>query len=145
MSLRQPPLMDKNINSLAWTTWFQSIAKDFIRTNLTANKMVYADSSEILKGIATLSSWVGSTIGITVTDDGDGSITINIKRQDHEADASTAHGITAPGDAPASADALRDDLVANTIPSIESALNALGTKINNILAKLETAEVLSSS
>jgi len=35
--------------------------------------------------------------------------------------------------------------VANTIPSIESALNSLGTKINNILAKLEAAEVVASS
>jgi len=56
-----------------------------------------------------------------------------------------AHNITDPADSPASADALRDDLVANTIPSIESALNSLGTKINNILAKLEAAEVVASS
>ena len=52
-------------------------------------------------------------------------------------DASTAHAITDPADTPVTADSLRDDLVANTIPSIESALNALGTKINSILASLE--------
>ncbi|OPY11331.1 MAG: hypothetical protein A4E67_00229 [Syntrophaceae bacterium PtaB.Bin038] len=81
-----------------------------------------------------------SGYGIDVDSDG-----LKLKRQAHEADASTSHTITDPADSPASADALRDDLVANTIPSIESALNSLGTKINNILAKLETAEVLASS
>ncbi len=145
MSLRPPPLTEKNFNAQAWTTWFQSVAKDYLQANPTANRMVYADSSEVLRGIATLSSWIGSSIGITVIDDGDGSITINIKRQTHESDASTSHAITDPADSPASADVLRDDLVANTIPSIETALNALGTKINNILSKLESAEVLLSS
>ena len=53
------------------------------------------------------------------------------------ADASTTHAITDPGDSPASADALRDDLVANAIPSIEAALNALGTKVNALIAVCE--------
>lgn len=48
-------------------------------------------------------------------------------------DASTAHNITDPTDSPASADALRDNLVATTIPSIEAALDALGTKINSLI------------
>lgn len=56
----------------------------------------------------------------------------------HVADASTSHSITDPGDSPADADALRDDLVTNVIPSIESALNALGTKINNLLTMAES-------
>ena len=56
----------------------------------------------------------------------------------HVADASTAHAITDPGDSPADADALREDLVTNTIPDIESKLNALGTSINSILTTLET-------
>ncbi len=53
------------------------------------------------------------------------------------ADASTAHAITDPTDAPADADALREDLVTNVIPSVETSLNNLGTKINSILATLE--------
>lgn len=56
----------------------------------------------------------------------------------HVADASTTHAITDPGDAPADADALREDLVTNVIPSIESALNALGTTINSLLTTVET-------
>jgi len=46
--------------------------------------------------------------------------------------------ITDPGDAPATADALRDDLVANTIPSIEADVNELadvvGTLIDDLIA-----------
>lgn len=64
--------------------------------------------------------------------------------QTHEVDASEIHSITAPADTPASVDALRDDLVDNTIPSIEAALNNLGIKINNIIAKLETLNLFAS-
>lgn len=56
----------------------------------------------------------------------------------HVADASTAHAVTCPSDSPADADALRDDLVTNVIPSVETQLNNLGTKINSILTTLET-------
>jgi hypothetical protein len=68
-----------------------------------------------------------------------------LKQQAHEVNASVAHSITDPADSPATADALRDDLVINTIPAIEQALNDLGTKINNLLTKLETAEILKTS
>lgn len=70
---------------------------------------------------------------------------------EHNISGVTEHTITDPADAPADADALREDLVTNVIPSIESALNAigtsvgsvnsglnaLGTKINAILTRLE--------
>jgi len=100
---------------------------------------VYADHGLALDANG-LSVALKSGYGIDVDADG-----LKLKKQAHEADASTSHTITDPADSPASADALRDDLVANTIPSIESALNSLGTKINNILAKLEAAEVVASS
>lgn len=67
------------------------------------------------------------------------------KIQAHIADASTSHAITDPADSPADADALREDLVTNVIPSIESALNALGTKMNSILAVLEAHKLNASS
>lgn len=66
-------------------------------------------------------------------------------RQSHVADASASHSITDPADTPASADALRDDLVANAIPEIEAALDALGTKINSIIATLEAAGLHATS
>ena len=59
-----------------------------------------------------------------------------------QSDAVTTHAVTDPGDAPADADALRDDLVTNTIPSIEGMLNALGTIINALIDKLQTAKLM---
>lgn len=47
-----------------------------------------------------------------------------------------AAAIVDPADTPASADALRDDLVANTIPSIQSIVNDLTTGVNAALARL---------
>lgn len=66
-------------------------------------------------------------------------------QQAHIADASESNAVTDPGDSPADADALRDDLVTNTIPSVESALNALGQKINAILAAMENTGFLATS
>lgn len=51
-------------------------------------------------------------------------------------DATESHSITDPSDAPVDADELRDDLVANTLPDIVAALNALGVTMNEILAAL---------
>lgn len=59
-------------------------------------------------------------------------------RMAHIADAVTTHNITDPADAPADADALREDLVTNVLPDIEGKLNALGTIINSILTVPET-------
>ena len=59
-----------------------------------------------------------------------------------QADAVTAHAITDPADTPADADALRDDLVTNAIPEIEGMLNALGTIINALIDKLQTAKLM---
>jgi len=59
--------------------------------------------------------------------------------------ASESHTITDPADTPATVDALRDDLVANTIPNIESKLNALGVeinKINDLIDKLQVAKMM---
>ena len=74
-----------------------------------------------------------------------GAITADGTQASHIADASTSHSITDPADAPADADALRDDLVANAIPDIESALDALGTKINSILDALEGVGITATS
>jgi hypothetical protein len=76
--------------------------------------------------------------------DGDKDIAVHTPAS-HEADSSTSHSITDPADSPATADALRDDLVANAIPDIESALNALGTKINAILVILENSYLMNDS
>ena len=83
---------------------------------------------------------------ITLTDGGaQNNLTIAVDPAANVADASEAHTVTDPADSPADADALRDDLVTNTIPSIESALNALGVKINAIISALETAKLMETS
>ena len=56
-----------------------------------------------------------------------------------------AHAIVDLADSPASADALRDDLAANTIPDIESKLNALGSAINSVIAVLESKGLMAAS
>jgi hypothetical protein len=67
------------------------------------------------------------------------------KIEAHIADAVTVHTITDPTDAPVDADALREDLVTNVVPSVESALNALGVKVNAIIAVLEARKQTASS
>lgn len=50
----------------------------------------------------------------------------------------TLPSIPDPADTPASADALRDDLVANTLPPIRDALASLSNKLNAILSSAST-------
>jgi predicted RecA/RadA family phage recombinase len=53
-----------------------------------------------------------------------------------------SQAITDPADSPATADALRDDIVANALPAIRNNLADQGTKINAILAALRQAGIL---
>ena len=126
---------------------------------LVSTKILASDGSSGLQEID-LSDWVAGTSGrITVTDDGDGTVTLTVplkasygldsdadglklKQDANITDASESHTITDPADAPATVDALRDDLVLNAIPDIESALNALGVKINAILDLLLATEIM---
>ena len=85
----------------------------------------------------------GLTASLLVETDGSKQLS-SVSKQAHITDASASHTVTDPADAPATADALRDDLVLNTIPSMESALDALGVKINAILAAIETAKILNT-
>ncbi len=57
-------------------------------------------------------------------------------------DAMTA--ITDPADTPADADALREDLVTNVIPTIEANFTDLQAKVNAILAALRTANIIAT-
>lgn len=143
---------------------------------LVETKIVATDGAGKLTEVD-LSDWISGTAGkITVTDDGDGTVTLNVtlkadsgltfdangiyaklktgfgiavdsdglqlNQQVNIVDASESHTITDPADAPATADALRDDLVLNAIPDVEAALNALGVKVNAILALLLASEMM---
>jgi hypothetical protein len=142
-----------------------------VYSTLTASRLVASNASKELVS-SDLASWIAGTADeITVIDDGDGTVTLslpnNIKvdgltastliladaskklsshiKDSHIVDAETSHSITDPADTPADADTLRDDLVTNTIPALESALNALGTKLNSVLSALENAKILETS
>jgi hypothetical protein len=56
----------------------------------------------------------------------------------------TMTAIANPTDSPATADALRDDLVAVLIPALNNNLADLQTKVNAILAALRTAGVIAT-
>jgi len=62
--------------------------------------------------------------------------------------AGTANGVTEaipnPADAPATADALRDDLVANALPAIRNNIADVGTRLNEVIAALKQAGVMAS-
>lgn len=110
-------------------------------SGLTATRLLATDGSKNLASTSA-SSWIAGGEGITITDDGDGTATIAVKQQGLIPDATDSHSITDPADSPADADALRDDLVANALPEIVAALDALGAKINTILDALIAAEII---
>lgn len=128
---------------------------------LTGSKLLASDGSGGLSE-TDLFGWVEGTSGrISVTDDGDGTITLTVplkasfgitsdagglslNQQINISNLSTSTSITDPADTPADADTLRDDIVANTIPDIESTLDDHATKINAILALLLAAEIMAS-
>ncbi len=53
--------------------------------------------------------------------------------------SSTIAALTDPADAPATADILRDDLVANLIPELRDAIASLAAEVNDLRAKMRTA------
>ena len=125
-------------------------ADNCLELNLSTDGGLEKSSSKLqIKIVATgglqtstagLAAKLKAAYGIDVDADG-----LKLKKQTHSEFCETVHAITDPADTPASADALRDDLVANTIPSIEAALNDIGTHVNAIIAKLQMAEILLSS
>lgn len=73
----------------------QSISGYSKHSALTASKLVCTDADKKLSSIATLSSWIaGTTNRITVTDDGDGTITLSTPQDTHTAAAPTFAGLT---------------------------------------------------
>lgn len=79
-----------------------------------------------------VAAFIIAGLGIVATyDDSANTLEIAIKQQAHEADATAVHDMTGT------------DHVNSA--NLNAALDALGAKINNILSKLETAEILASS
>jgi hypothetical protein len=57
----------------------------------------------------------------------------------------TLEAIPDPADTPASADALRDDIVANVLPALRNDLADLAAKVNEILTAMKSAGSMASS
>lgn len=108
------------------------------------------DATEVQRGTVLLQGLVANVTALTDNSGGtSGGSTV----------PAVGTSITAPADTPADADVLRDDLVANTLPSIEGELsnlrNAVATlsayctglenKINEMLAAQKTASQMSTS
>ncbi len=111
-------------------------AKGHITGQLIATKPVHAGVNDEAKIIYDQST--------DIMYSGNESAWVRISKllQDHIDSFSTGNSITDPSDTPPSGDELREDLVANTIPSLESILNAMGVTINYILSALEENGIL---
>jgi hypothetical protein len=91
---------------------------------------------------------VKASSGLTVDSDGL-QVTAATARADSSQNAITLTSVTDPADAPADADALRDDLVANALAELqtrdgelETAIETLAGEFNDLLSKLRTANLL---
>jgi len=84
-------------------------------------------------------------LGATLALDRDGNVAVRFTEVETLTDdtggspTSTLDAIPNPADSPASADALRDDLVANTLPAIRDALASLAAVLNGILSSASTS------
>jgi hypothetical protein len=115
-------------NSTYGCTYFNLSNNDirFIRTEDTPSTFTEIDSITIdeLNGII-------DVIGEYRVD----GVRVVTNRQTDPTDSTTIL-IVLPADTPATADALRDDLVTNTIPSIQTDIDLLKQKINSVLQVL---------
>jgi hypothetical protein len=103
-----------------------------------------------LEDVSGLRVKIKADSGLTV--DGDGlQVTPAAAQTDSSQDTLDLSSVTDPADAPADADALRDDLVANALAELqtrdgelETAVETLAGEFNSLLAKLRAADLLTS-
>lgn len=70
-----------------------------ILDDLTASRMVSTDANKKLVSISNLASWIAGTSNqVTITDDGDGSVTISLPQNINNGASPTFAGITLSGD-----------------------------------------------
>jgi hypothetical protein len=131
---------------------FEIDSADILSLKLSSSGGIEKASAELKIKVSSTGGLQVAVAGISIKCKADGGLSTSAdgvyltgEQQDHIIDAEVAHAVTNPGDSPVSADALRDDLVANTLPSINTALNNIGTKLNSILVALETATLLKTS
>lgn len=75
---------------------------DMTVTSLTASRLMASDANDKLTSVSALSAWVAGTANrITVSDDGDGSITLSAPQDIHTSATPTFAGLIAPSLRPA--------------------------------------------
>ena len=72
------------------------VVASLIVNDLTADRLVYADSTKKLSSVANLASWVAGS-NVTVADDGDGTITVSIPQSVATSASPTFAGLTLTG------------------------------------------------
>lgn len=83
-----------------------------------------------------------SNLGLTITGDSStDSIDFSVKQQAHEADVAAVSAISAAS----GADSIDRAAFNTALGTLVTEINAIKTKVNNILAKLESAEILAAS
>jgi hypothetical protein len=106
-----------------------------------ADGNVKDSGKDIPDGAILGSSSIGSDYGLSITDNENGTVTINVKRQSHLPDAGAVSGLTL------NTGSDHVDLAAfNTaLAGLVTEVNAIRNVLNNLIARLESAEMLEVS
>lgn len=109
--------------------------------SLTAGTNIYADPTTGVLSTTATGVYVGHTVEATrlivhmAARGAGGEVAALTSNVGGATPDGTVGAIPDPADTPASADALRDDLVANTIPAVRDALREVITKVNALAAE----------
>ncbi len=169
--ISQPPLRERNKDKKVWDRWNMQINKVMpagslvgttdtqtltnktltspVVSNLTASRMVYVDASKVLQAIVTLSSWIASgNGGIVIADDGNGGLTLTLTVRSGYGLTSDANGLALKQGLHLADLAAPGTYVGGDTLDLATLITYLGnirTKINAVIARLETAEVLAAT
>jgi hypothetical protein len=119
------------------TTLSDQINDSQVFANLVTTKLIASDGSGGITEVD-LYNWLAAGTGITGADDGDGTMTIDLKQQTNVTDASNISSVTVT----AGADTIDISATDSTLATMRTEINAIVTKVNAILAILLGSEVM---
>lgn len=126
--------------------------------NLSASRLIESDGDKKPRSVSDLRDYIGANYSISVADDGDGSVTLTVKlkagfgidvdadglklkRQSHLPDAVAVSSITLNS----GADTVDRAAFNTALSSLVSEVNDIKDVLNNLIARLESAEILALS
>jgi hypothetical protein len=158
-------LLDEDVTYTAGGMILGGLTAGELVTSDSSGKLISSDTDEVIDDRVSALIQDGTGITWTYVDASD-SLTADLQSattatlggirkgdavDDSEQSAITLTAVTDPADTPASADALRDDLVANTIPDLktrdtelETAIETLAGEVNDLLFELRSGGILST-